>query len=95
MSPAGYGGAEGGGGGGGAPPPAVIAVRSNFNPLAAFEPSLVTDANGQGVVRFTVPDNLTSYRVWAIAVHGNNRFGHTESSISARLPLMLRPSAPR
>lgn len=83
--------APGGGGGGDAP----IAVRRDFNPLASFAPSAVTDASGRAVVSFKLPDNLTRYRVMAIAVHGDNAFGSAESAITARLPLMVRMSPPR
>jgi uncharacterized protein YfaS (alpha-2-macroglobulin family) len=72
-----------------------IAVRSNFNPLAAFSPSVTTDANGAATVPVTVPDNLTRYRVVALAVAGEKQFGKGESAVTARLPLMVRPSAPR
>ena len=42
-----------------------------------------------------LPDNLTRYRVMAVAVAGGKQFGSGESAITARLPLMARPSAPR
>ncbi|HEV8485490.1 MAG TPA: DUF6049 family protein, partial [Blastocatellia bacterium] len=42
-----------------------------------------------------LPDNLTRYRVMAVAVAGGKQFGGGESAITARLPLMVRPSAPR
>ncbi|MDX2086759.1 MAG: Ig-like domain-containing protein [Kofleriaceae bacterium] len=76
-------------------PGAPVAVRSNFNPLAAFSPSVTTDANGAATVPVTVPDNLTRYRVVALAVAGDKQFGKGESAVTARLPLMVRPSAPR
>ncbi len=82
-------------GAGGAPPP-PIALRSNFDPLAAFVPALRTDADGVAVARFTLPDNLTRYRVMVVAVdEGGRRFGLGESTLTARLPLMVRPSPPR
>ncbi len=72
-----------------------IAVRSNFNPLAAFVPQVKTDANGKATVEIAMPDNLTRYRVIVIAVAGARQFGKGESAITARLPLMVRPSPPR
>ena len=74
---------------------AVIAIRSNFNPLAAFSPSVHTDAAGKATVEVKLPDNLTRYRVVAIAVAGDKQFGKGESAVTARLPLMVRPSPPR
>jgi hypothetical protein len=73
----------------------TIAVRSNFNPLAAFAPAVTTDAAGKASVSFKMPDNLTRYRVVAIAVAGEHQFGKGESAVTARLPLMVRPSPPR
>ncbi|MFW6070369.1 MAG: alpha-2-macroglobulin family protein, partial [bacterium] len=35
------------------------------------------------------------YRIMAVAAAGENQFGSGESSLTARLPLMVRPSAPR
>ena len=73
----------------------AIAIRSNFNPLAAFAPSVKTDASGKATVDIKVPDNLTRYRIIAIAVAGERQFGKGESAVTARLPLMVRPSPPR
>ena len=72
-----------------------IAIRTNFNPLAAFSPSVKTGADGKATVDVKMPDNLTRYRVVAIAVAGDKQFGKGESAITARLPLMVRPSPPR
>jgi alpha-2-macroglobulin len=72
-----------------------IRVRSDFNPLATFAPSVRTDDNGHAQVAVKVPDNLTRYRVMVVAVEGGRRFGMAESNVVARLPLMVRPSAPR
>src|SRR5690606_17753217 len=73
----------------------AIAIRSNFNPLAAFAPAVKTDGAGRATVRVKVPDNLTRYRIVAIATAGEQQFGKGESALTARLPLMVRPSPPR
>ncbi|MGE4072843.1 MAG: alpha-2-macroglobulin family protein [Lysobacterales bacterium] len=72
-----------------------IAIRSDFNPLAVFLPALQTDANGRVSAEFKLPDNLTRYRIMAVAVSGSSHYGIGESQLTARLPLMLRPSPPR
>jgi hypothetical protein len=79
----------------GASEPKEIRLRENFNALAVFSPSVRTDANGRAQVEVKLPDNLTRYRVMAVAVAGGKQFGTGESAITARLPLMARPSAPR
>ena len=73
----------------------LASVRENLDALALFEPDAVTDAAGRVTVEFDLPDSLTRYRVMAVAVAGADRFGTAESSITARLPLQVRPSAPR
>ncbi len=84
--------AVGGGEGGEAPP---IAVRTNFDPLALFAPAVRTDAEGRAQVEVKLPDNLTRYRIMVAAVAGGQQFGTGEANLTARLPLMVRPSAPR
>ena len=74
----------------------TIQIRIDFNPLATFAPEVKTNSNGKAVVKVSLPDNLTRYRVMVVAVdESGNQFGSGESSITARLPLMVRPSAPR
>ncbi len=75
--------------------PAPIRVRSDFNPLALFSPATPTDADGTAEVAVTVPDNLTRYRIMAVAVAGESDYGKAEANLTARLPLMVRPAAPR
>ncbi|MBC8101725.1 MAG: hypothetical protein H7Z41_03965 [Cytophagales bacterium] len=76
-------------------PGTPIALRTNFEALAAFAPSVKTDADGTARVPITLPDNLTRYRIVAVAVAGEKQIGHGEGALTARLPLMARPSAPR
>lgn len=73
----------------------AIELRENFNALAVFAPSVKTDSNGRVTVDVKLPDNLTRYRITAVSVDSGKRFGKTESNITARKPLMVRPSAPR
>ncbi|MBQ7529586.1 hypothetical protein IJT10_06750 [bacterium] len=72
-----------------------INVRTNFDALALFKGHLQTDKQGQVKVEVTLPDNLTRYRVVAVVADKDSRFGKGESSLTARLPLMVRPNAPR
>ncbi|HXG85742.1 MAG TPA: DUF6049 family protein, partial [Pyrinomonadaceae bacterium] len=72
-----------------------INLRQNFDALAVFAPNVKTDASGKATVPIKLPDNLTRYRIMAVAVDAGKRFGSGESSITAKQPLMVRPSAPR
>jgi alpha-2-macroglobulin len=78
-----------------AEPGEPIRVRTNFDPLALFAPEVRTDANGQAQLEISLPDNLTRYRIMVVAVAGEKYFGSSEANLTARLPLMVRPSAPR
>ena len=72
-----------------------IRVRLDFDPLALLAPEVLTDHNGRASLALTLPDNLTRYRIMVVAVSGGQHFGAGEASLTARLPLMARPSAPR
>ena len=74
---------------------APIQIRKDFNPLALFAPAVPIDASGKTAVPLKVPDNLTRYRIMVVAVAGARQFGLGESTITARLPLMVRASPPR
>ncbi|MEZ5308177.1 MAG: alpha-2-macroglobulin family protein [Pyrinomonadaceae bacterium] len=77
------------------PEDGAINLRKDFNALAVWTPSVKTDSGGRAVVPVKLPDNLTRYRVMAVSVDAAKRFGKGESSLTARQPLMVRPSAPR
>jgi uncharacterized protein YfaS (alpha-2-macroglobulin family) len=83
-----------------AEPMPTVHVRSDFRPLAHFDPSVLTDASGRATVKVKLPESLTRYRVMAVAAAPQAagqraRFGSAESTVTVRLPLMLRPSPPR
>ncbi|CAF2070665.1 unnamed protein product [Rotaria magnacalcarata] len=71
-----------------------IAVRSNFNPLACWIPSSITNSSGRVSFEIKLPDNLTRYRVWALATN-DKQYGLGEMSFTVQLPIMIRPSPPR
>jgi alpha-2-macroglobulin len=77
------------------PPAAPLTVRQNWSPLAAFVPDIRANTRGQATVDLSLPDNLTRYRVMAVAASGKNQFGSSEEAVTARLPLMVRASPPR
>ncbi|MDQ6658062.1 MAG: hypothetical protein M3Z00_07540 [Actinomycetota bacterium] len=72
-----------------------IADRTNFDALALFVPSAITDARGQASIKVPLPDSLTRYRVMVVAVAGAAQFGIAESTITAALPVTVRPSGPQ
>ena len=74
-----------------------ISLRSLFATTAYWNPEVRTDANGEATVEIPMPENLTSFRVMAVAVdpEAADRFGSADTSVKVRKPIMLRPSLPR
>ncbi|MBU1445967.1 hypothetical protein KKD70_01750 [Patescibacteria group bacterium] len=62
-------------------------IRNEFEDTALFE-TIKTGGNGEGEVKFQVPDNITSWRVTAQAIDGKNMLaGNTASQVIATLPV--------
>ncbi|HKN65298.1 MAG TPA: alpha-2-macroglobulin family protein, partial [Gemmatimonadaceae bacterium] len=81
------------GGGGGATGADIL--RSRFKTTAFFLGSVVTDADGNAVATAKLPDNLTTFRIMAVAVTANDRYGKGESSLLVTRPLLARQALPR
>ena len=81
------------GGGGGGDDGGVL--RSRFQTTAFFLGSVVTDANGDAIAEAQLPDNLTTFRVMAVAITDADRFGSGEAEILVTRPLVARPALPR
>ena len=88
-------GGNAGGGGGGRGGATRGGFRENFVSTAYFNPSLLTDARGRATVRFKLPDNLTTFRIMAVANTVDSRFGSAAAKIRVSKPLLLLPSLPR
>ena len=74
-----------------------IRSRSTFATTAYFNPSVVTGADGKASLKIKMPDNLSTFRIMAVALDRGraDRFGKGEAQIKVRKPLLLRPSLPR
>jgi hypothetical protein len=81
------------------PPPGGAApaaeVRSNFAETAFWQPNLITSADGTAAIEFTVPDSVTSWRVWAHAVTTDLRSGSVMAQTESVKDLLVRPYLPR
>jgi alpha-2-macroglobulin len=58
-------------------------------------PGVTTDAAGVASVSFTAPDNLTAFRVMAVAADAGYRFGSGDQRFTVSKPLQLHPALPR
>jgi uncharacterized protein YfaS (alpha-2-macroglobulin family) len=70
-------------------------VRSKFVASAFWAPELVTDDRGEIAFHFTAPDNLTAFRLMAVAADAGDRFGAGEQRLTVNKPLMAIPALPR
>jgi alpha-2-macroglobulin len=70
-------------------------VRSRFVNSAFWAPHLVTDAEGVARFSFKAPDNLTAFRVMAVAADDGTRFGSGEKRFTIKKPLLAKPVLPR
>ena len=71
-----------------------LATRSNFKFLAYWNPSLKSDAKGNANFEFTVPDNLTGWRVLVVAVDKDVKSGLGETNFKVNKPTEIRPVLP-
>lgn len=70
-------------------------VRTNFQPMAYYG-TVVTDANGHASVSFKLPDDLTTWRVMAVAIGSDDRhFGTSDATFISQLPLMANALLPQ
>ena len=80
------------GGGGGA---VTLPVRREFPDTAFWQPEIVTDASGEAVVSFAVPDSLTTWVLDLRGVTRDSRVGQAQAELVVAKPLLLRPVTPR
>ncbi|MDR2612021.1 MAG: hypothetical protein LBG06_04015, partial [Deltaproteobacteria bacterium] len=81
-------------GGGGYSPGGDPGVRKDFRSVAHFDPSLSLDVNGEAEVRFTLPDNLTTFRIFAVATGAGRATGTGEGKVLSTRDLVLRAALP-
>ncbi|MDR2140670.1 MAG: hypothetical protein LBR11_02600 [Deltaproteobacteria bacterium] len=90
----GYKGVEPGGGGGPMSARENNFLRANFQNLAHFEPFVQLDGAGRATVAFTLPDNLTTFKIYAIATGPGRQTGTGVAEILVTKNLLLRSALP-
>lgn len=86
-----------------APPPGAdmaaavggAAPRRDFRSTAFFLGGLHTDADGTADAHPVLPDNLTTFRVVAIATSAGDAYGGADTSVVATKPVTVRAALPR
>ena len=82
-------GANSGGDGG-----ADFNMRSLFKFVSYWNAELKTDKNGNATASFEAPDNLTGWRILAIATTPTDRFGLGDANFKVNRPTEVRPVMP-
>jgi uncharacterized protein YfaS (alpha-2-macroglobulin family) len=81
--------------GGGGKPGGEVQVRTNLQETAFFFPQLRTNAAGEVVLAFTIPEALTRWRFMALAHTADLKTGYLEKSTVTQKDLMVMPNPPR
>lgn len=68
--------------------------RMVFKDTAYWNPSVQTNAQGTAVVTFTLPDNLTSWKLLAVANTTDTKVGQTDKDITVNKAIIVRPILP-
>lgn len=71
------------------------AARGLFATTAFYRASVRTDREGKAHVDVTLPDNLTTFRIMAMAIATDDTSGEGDATIRVRKPVVLRPALPR
>ena len=70
-------------------------TRNNFKPLIFWCPDLITGADGRVVFECKAPDNLTRFRIVALAQTAGNQFGSGSETFTVSKKLLIEPALPR
>ena len=68
--------------------------RKDFRYTAFWNPTIMADGAGRAVVKFKLPDNLTTFRIMALVASGA-RMGRASHEFQVNRPLVILPLTPR
>ena len=71
-----------------------VATRNLFKFVSYWNPSIIADKNGNAKIEFEAPDNLTGWRVLAIAVTPSDIMGLGDVNFKVNRPTEIRPVMP-
>ncbi|MGH1539158.1 MAG: MG2 domain-containing protein [Arenicella sp.] len=69
-------------------------LRNLMKFVSYWNPSIDSDSKGQANFEFELPDNLTGWRVFVMAVTPNDHMGLGDTSFKVNQPIELRPVMP-
>ena len=68
--------------------------RAIFKDVAYWNPHIQTDKNGKATVKFTLPDDLTTWVLTAVGATKKTIVGNGEAEILVNKPVIIRPQLP-
>ncbi|MEO1652514.1 MAG: alpha-2-macroglobulin family protein, partial [Bacteroidota bacterium] len=72
-----------------------VKARTNFNETAFFMPHLRTNEQGEVIVKFTIPESLTTWKMLGLAHTKELEYGIIGNRLVTQKELMVVPNAPR
>ena len=70
-------------------------VRRNFRTLALWAPATVTGSDGMATFDFTMPDNVTTWRLQGLVHDREGAVASLDTTVQSRLTLMVDDNLPR
>lgn len=71
-----------------------ISLRSEFSDTAIWIPDVLPDKNGEAIISFKLPDNLTTWKILAIGINKSGMYGLAEKEIRTSKNVVLTPVIP-
>ncbi|MDL2226248.1 hypothetical protein LJB86_01125 [Deltaproteobacteria bacterium OttesenSCG-928-M10] len=69
-------------------------VRRNFATLAFFDPKVALDKEGRATVKIKMPENLTTFKIFAVATGRGRQTGTGQSAVLVSQDLLARSALP-
>ncbi len=73
----------------------AVKTRSNLNETVFFFPELMTDADGNVILKFKMNESLTRWKLMTLAHTTDLKVGYSERTLVTQKDLMVFPNAPR
>ncbi|MBP8591306.1 Ig-like domain-containing protein [Candidatus Shapirobacteria bacterium] len=70
-------------------------LRTDFQDTAYWNPAIKTDSEGKAEIEIPLPDNLTTWRLAAVANSQEAAFGSGTTEVSVSRDVLIRPFLPR
>ncbi len=75
--------------------PEEVPIRRNLQETAFFFPDLKTNADGDVLISFRIPESLTKWKMMGMAYTQDLKIGHVTKELVTQKDLMIIPNQPR